>query len=135
MELFFAIIIISVLYGALITYSIWFFWFGPEALFSFPNLRMVTSQAWHSITQGVNFMPAHSNEYSNQEETNKLKERLERLQDKRKQLLSELCAEYDSNKLRELNIVIHHIEVAEARINGSYNCPEADYDDIQIIQR
>ena len=135
MELLFAIIIISALFGALITYSVWFLWFGPEALFSFPDIRVVTSQAWHSITQSMNFMPAHGNAYSNQEETNKLKERLEKLQDKRKQLLSELCAKYDSNKLRELNIVSHHIEVAEARISGSYNCPEANIDDIQILHQ
>jgi hypothetical protein len=52
-----------------------------------------------------------------------LKARLIELTQKREQLENELKAGYDADKLRQINLLNHNIEVCEKRINGKFNDP------------
>ncbi len=117
MELIIAIILIILGFSALVTYSFWYLFIGPEALFSVPDF----ADLWQSLTQTRTFMPAQGTPYTHDDACRGLKKRLAELEERAQVLLTELQLKYDSNKLRELNIVCNHIDVTEARLNGTYN--------------
>lgn len=129
MEFVLVITLIILCYAALVTYSLWWFFMSREAVLSLP--------AWAgSLISKIRLQPVKETGKSNKhDECSDLDKKLDRLNEKRKALLQELLKGYSSELCRELHIIDHHIEVTTARINGEYNCPEADLDNIQIIDR
>lgn len=121
-----AVLLIVLGFSALVAYSFWFLFVSNEAVFALPDF----TATWHNVTQTRTFMPAQGTAYETDESRIKLKQKLDKLKARRRQLLNELEKKYDRDKLRELNIVCNHIDVAKARLNGAYNCPEANLEDI-----
>ena len=51
----------------------------------------------------------------------KLEQKLEKMKAKREELLAEVATDYNEDKLRELNILDHHISVTSDRVCGRWN--------------
>jgi hypothetical protein len=131
-QLLAVIIFVVLAFAALVTYSVWYLWFGPEAVFSVPANQV---SAWRNITYSRVFLPAKGTPYDNSEANYELKKKLEKMEARRNALLQELIKKYDGDKLREVNILSHKIEVANARLSGRFNRAEAQTDEYLIVTK
>lgn len=50
----------------------------------------------------------------------KLEKKLEKMECKREQLMAEIATDYHADKLRELNLLDHHIRVTTERLCGQW---------------
>lgn len=134
MELVLAIIFISVLYGGLLTFSVWYLWMGPEAVFSVPDLRPVLARTWHAVAGAESFRPAPAAPDELTKMVKKLEDKLAALKVRRAELCDLLHRDYSQEVFRELNIVEHKITVTEARLQGYWNAAEDWGINIKILK-
>ena len=101
MNLNHAIIIIAAMFTAMLAWNIWWLFFSKEAIIFKSNKNMTAP-----------IQPDASRV--------KLEKKMEQLQSKREQLMAEVTTHYSADKLRELNVLDHHIRVTSERLCGQW---------------
>jgi len=109
-----AIIIIAAMFATMLGWNIWWLFFAPESII-IKNKSMTT--------------PKIENDRSRWE----LEQKLKQMESKREELLAEVASDYNEEKLRELNVLDHHIHVTSERVRGQWKV-EAEQVQYAILQ-
>lgn len=96
----FAIAIIAIMFSAMLAWNIWWLFFSNEAIILKRKLMTAPMQPDQSRV--------------------KLEKKLEQLNSKREQLMAEVATDYNADKLRDLNLLDHHIRVTSERLGGQW---------------
>lgn len=119
MNLNHAIIIIAAMFTAMLAWNIWWLFFSKEAI----------------IFKSKNNMTARKN-FIHDPSQRKLIQKLTDMRENRDKLEAALVDNYNPDQLRQLNLLDHHIEIAEKRLGGEWNNGhEATVSDLVLHKR
>ncbi len=97
---FHASIIIAIMFATLLGWNFWHMFFSKQPIFT--KTKKMTTKI-----------------YSDESERD-LRKKLKSMEAQREELIAEVTSDYNADKLRALNILDHHILVANERLSGEW---------------